>query len=647
MDPKYIEEIFYGREGEQRRFTQDFPILPDVWSAYAEKPKIRHELLLTPHFHSSAPRLAEALRGRIKAEQEATSGLWAKWHASVDGKPRILLNESVVFAAFSFYELVRVALPLSSWWAQNIRPLAANETWNERFIEILYGASNIGASEASGTRTTGDRRSVQRLIEIAGTIWHEGEGAATTEASVDGPPARPPHTRLSAQEQADAFNRLITGLEVPGSRDQKVLWSVNMNRPARISVSRSRLAVKADAAHSLFSVQSEGIRWAVIDTGIDATHKAFQRRNRANPREFEPKDPCDPDDQFDVPSRVVRTYDFLRFKGLLEREPKARLPKELEDALSLIPDKKQRHDLIKDLDNRLKHSRAIDWELLEPFLRVPHDPKKYIPPHLENKHGTHVAGILAGNWPEAETETAPGRPLVGVCPDLELYDIRALGPGADEFTVMAALQFVRHLNAHKDQMAVHGVNLSMSVPHDVANFACGRTPVCQECERVVSSGVVVVVAAGNRGFNRSRSADAARDGAMGDYRYISITDPGNAESVITVGSTHRYMPHTYGVSYFSSRGPTGDGRTKPDLVAPGERIDGPTPGGQYDTLDGTSMAAPHVSGAAALLMARHRELIGRASRIKEILCSTTTDLGREARFQGRGMLDVLRAVQSV
>src|SRR3712207_9368856 len=53
---------------------------------------------------------------------------------------------------------------------------------------------------------------------------------------------------------------------------------------------------------------------------------------------------------------------------------------------------------------------------------------------------------------------------------------------------------------------------------------------------------------------------------------MTINDPGNAALAITVGATHRDMPHTYGVSYFSSKGPTGDGRLKPDLVAPGERI---------------------------------------------------------------------------
>ena len=59
------------------------------------------------------------------------------------------------------------------------------------------------------------------------------------------------------------------------------------------------------------------------------------------------------------------------------------------------------------------------------------------------------------------------------------------------------------------------------------------------------------------------------------------------------------------------------------------------------------MAAPHVSGAAAMLMARYSELIGHPRRVKQILCDSATDLGRERSFQGRGMLDVLRAFQSV
>jgi serine protease AprX len=329
---------------------------------------------------------------------------------------------------------------------------------------------------------------------------------------------------------------------------------------------------------------------------------------------------------------VTHTYDFLRIQELLDPGPAG--DRALKKIIAARPKEAARlRELRDDLRRSLQRGRAVDWDLLEPFLRIPHD-ETYEPP--KDSHGTHVAGIVAANWPEQK--------MYGMCPEIELYDIRVLGKDSDEFTIMAALQFIRHLNAHKDVMVIHGVNLSLSVPHDVANFACGRTPICEECERVVASGVVVVTAAGNRGFNKLAYAD---DGGFGDYRYISITDPGNADGVITVGSTHRVAPHTYGVSYFSSRGPTGDGRTKPDLVAPGERIDSCASGGGCETMDGTSMAAPHVSGAAALLLSRHRELIGQPRRVKEILVRSATDLGREPRFQGGGNLDVLRALQSV
>jgi subtilisin family serine protease len=192
-------------------------------------------------------------------------------------------------------------------------------------------------------------------------------------------------------------------------------------------------------------------------------------------------------------------------------------------------------------------------------------------------------------------------------------------------------------------MMVHGVNLSLSIKHDVANLTCGSTPVCEEAKRLVNAGIVVVAAAGNNGNFQFMTASGTEEG----YRSISITDPGNTESVITVGATHHDSAHLYGVSHFSSRGPTGDGRLKPDLVAPGEKIVSTIPAGETKSMDGTSLAAPHVSGAAALLLARYELLVGKPSRVKEILCTTATDLGRERYFQGAGMVDALSALHSV
>ena len=139
---------------------------------------------------------------------------------------------------------------------------------------------------------------------------------------------------------------------------------------------------------------------------------------------------------------------------------------------------------------------------------------------------------------------------------------------------------------------------------------------------------------------------------------MTINDPGNAALGITVGATSS-SPHTTGVSYFSSKGPTGDGRLKPDIVAPGERVISAAAGklreqaqladpkAQYIENSGTSMAAPHVSGAAAGLLSVKSEFLGQPERVKEVLMSTATDLGRARTFQGAGMLDALRALQSL
>ena len=130
---------------------------------------------------------------------------------------------------------------------------------------------------------------------------------------------------------------------------------------------------------------------------------------------------------------------------------------------------------------------------------------------------------------------------------------------------------------------------------------------------------------------------------------MGISDPGNAEHVITVGSTHKIEPHHYGISWFSSKGPTGDGRFKPDVVAPGERIKSAGISSNKSEVEksGTSMATPHVSGAIAQFLSVKKEFVGHPLQVKKFLIENCTDLGRDRNFQGAGMIDVLRMIEAV
>jgi len=170
--------------------------------------------------------------------------------------------------------------------------------------------------------------------------------------------------------------------------------------------------------------------------------------------------------------------------------------------------------------------------------------------------------------------------------------------------------------------------------------------------------VVVVVAAGNTGYGRFSSTERQTNVGL----TMTINDPGNAARAITVGSTHRTAPHTYGVSYFSSKGPTGDGRLKPDLLAPGERITSCSTGDNavrhsaagrpagtavYTEDTGTSFAAPHVSGVIASFLSVRQEFVAQPEVVKDLFIRTATSLGRERYFEGAGLVDLMRALQAV
>jgi serine protease AprX len=585
--PVDLERWIFGSE-QERRYTQDSPVLPEVWLRYGEEPHQPQDLLLTPHQHSSAAKLMRALQDCLEGD---------RFVADEGGEAEIALNEGYVVARLSLEQLVRCVLPLSSWWRAAWPPRVKRlDSWARRHSKRKAGASR----SVKGPGYRGDW--MLWYLKLLGRIETDWAEAKEPEAISDSQ-----FVRFGAE--------MLTDLERPDPEAPPHLYTVNLNRSARTALSKSRLAVKADAAERVFSVKCAELRWAIVDTGIDATHPAFRRRTADGK--------LDPDEW---QTRVIATYDFTRLRSIVSGSF---------GGLSA--------DQRRDLEQRVETGQAIDWDALKPLLAMPHE-KGYEPPVAD--HGTHVAGIVAADWRSDDPEMPSSSDLIGMCPDIELYDLRVFDENGngEEFAIAAALQFVRHLNAHSDLQMIHGANLSLSLDHDLANYAVGRTPICDECERLMGSGVMVIAAAGNEG----QAKYLTHDGRQQDgFRTVAITDPGNAEGILTVGSTHRQNPHTYGVSYFSSKGPTGDGRQKPDLVAPGEKISSPTPGADYKDKDGTSQAAAHASGVAAMLMARHPELVGQPAQVKQILCQTATDLGRRREFQGSGLIDALRALQAV
>ena len=427
--------------------------------------------------------------------------------------------------------------------------------------------------------------------------------------------------------------------------------------PVQSQIYRSVATVKADAAFKSFGAAGADIVWAVIDSGIDSNHPHFDVASGHALMSLEVRDlhRCFVDSESTFAGIPVLALAPKDPDGLERPAPNA--PQEVRDKFL-----KKRKELI---DEHRQFALTDDFG-----------------------HGTHVAGIIAGTGKPGTTiqllerveevtpkgelvrgqfkqaGTLPAEQVRGMAPNTRLISLRVLdGNGEGRSSdVIRALDYVRErLNDNPKLLRVHGVNLSLGYEFDPEMFACGQSPICAEVNRLVQSGVVVVVAAGNTGFGTV--AASVRPTKVGLSN--TINDPGNAELAITVGATHRDAPYTYGVSYFSSKGPTGDGRVKPDLVAPGERITscgagkrlkkaidsaGPSAndGSAYYMEDsGTSMAAPHVSGAIAAFLSIRREFIGKPLDVKRIFLSTASPLGRERYFEGHGLIDLIRAIQSV
>ena len=289
-------------------------------------------------------------------------------------------------------------------------------------------------------------------------------------------------------------------------------------------------------------------------------------------------------------------------------------------------------------------------------------------------HGTHVAGIIAGNG--ASSSTGAKKSIKGVAPAAHIVNLKVLdknGKG-DDAKVVAAID---RAIALKSTYNIRVINLSLGRAVFDTTY---NDPLCWAVERAYYAGIAVVASAGNQGRNNS----------AGNQGYGMIASPGNDPYVITVGATRTVLTTSRAddtVTTYSSKGPTlFDQFLKPDILAPGNVVAslratggyldttypltivptsyyltaGTSAAGVYSWLSGTSMATPVVSGTVALMLQKSASLspdIVKARLMKtasktlaaaplNIYNLTTFTISNDAFTIGAGYLDANAAINN-
>ena len=226
-------------------------------------------------------------------------------------------------------------------------------------------------------------------------------------------------------------------------------------------------------------------------------------------------------------------------------------------------------------------------------------------PYDDNGHGTHVAGLVAGDGTASMGKYRGAAPGCGI---IALKVLDCYGTGSQD-DVLRALRWIRE---YRQQYRIRVVNISVGT---TCNSKRNHARLLESVEQLWDEGVVVVTAAGNQG---------PRPG--------SITAPGSSKKVITVGSSDLLE----GRSAISGRGPTEECVCKPDIVAPGNKIMSCVPGKPYSygVKSGTSMSTPLVTGAIACALEKNPALTN--TDIKTMLMNSAEDMGLPQNLQGWG-----------
>ncbi len=239
-------------------------------------------------------------------------------------------------------------------------------------------------------------------------------------------------------------------------------------------------------------------------------------------------------------------------------------------------------------------------------------------PYDDSGHGSHVAGIAAGNGSRSKGL------YTGIAPSANLIGVKVLNQKGNG-TIPDIMKGLNWILKNKDRLGIRIVNISIG-----ANDQNSYDETCDFVKKVNElwdNGIVVVAAAGNKGPERH-----------------TISAPGNSRKIITVGSSDISRSDNTSVSNHSGAGPTLSCIKKPDVVAPGFRIiscsslNRARRGSYYSIKSGTSMSTPIVSGAIALLLSYYPFMTPREVKIR--LKNSSTDLNLPHEKQGWGLLNI-------
>ncbi|QND24531.1 hypothetical protein HB774_34665 (plasmid) [Rhizobium leguminosarum bv. viciae] len=304
------------------RWTQDSPIVPDVWISFIKIAETRArarlqnlkslgqqdvDLIITPWTGSSAGKIAQIIRAGLGTEGSRVA--------------KVATSSTRVVAKLDFESLMRIVIPLTTWWQELLRDdprilEIANQRSDALFdggqrLELVRFAALVAVILSLENATT-----VQQLRNVYNIANRIGRNPADGHRPIS---STAPNATRDIRSLMGWFSQGTTWNPKPLSDLDARIWLININRPASQAMFDARKTVKADAAQRVFDTDGKGIIFAVIDNGIDLRHSGFLDKDDSRVIEKLAADAGYEfsNGEFEWASRVRATYDFSLLRDLL------------------------------------------------------------------------------------------------------------------------------------------------------------------------------------------------------------------------------------------------------------------------------------------------------------------------------------------